>query len=121
MTDTEMPSMDIVIEATKYVARLKGTRPMLNLYPADTKISKSIRECARIWHGAKEVHWRAIDDFLRQLFEALADDDVDTEAVLNDIKKHAGMGYSSGGVSGTNHYSSDKSRVDGKLIRRKRR
>ena len=38
-----------------------------------------------------------------------------------DVKKHAGMGYQSGGVHGKNRYGADRSRVDGKLIRRKRR
>lgn len=111
----------MLIEMSKYVTRLKGTRPMLNLYPVDTKISSSVRECAQIWFGTDNVAWTQIDDFLRQLFVALADKDVNTKALLNDIKKHAGMGYNSGGVHGKNEYSKDKSRVDGRLIQRKRR
>ena len=118
-----MPPAKILAELNNYMIRLKGTRPMLNVYPADKKISKSLRDCAAEWFNkdpAKIVH-SEIDNFLRQFFEALADSDVNYKALLIDVKKHAGVGYKSGGVHSKNKYHSDKSRVDGRMIRRKRR
>jgi hypothetical protein len=118
-----LPAEQLMKELSDYVGRLKGTRPMLNLYPADTKLSTSIRECAGIWLGKHKriISNIDIDNFLRQLFNSLADKDVNTTAILTDIKKHSGVGYTSGGVSGKNEYSKDKSRVDGRMIQRKRR
>lgn len=118
-----MPPAKVLAELTHYMARLKGSRPMLNIYPADKKISKSVRDCAAEWFNkdpAKIMH-SDIDNFLRQFFEALADKDINYRAIMIDVKKHAGIGYKSSGVHGKNRYHSDKSRVDGKMIRRKRR
>ena len=118
-----LPPANMLVEMSKYFLRLKNTRPLLNLYPADVKISASVRKCAGVWLG-KDQHILSnhhIDDFLRQLFESLADKDVDETAILTDIKKNAGVGYVGGGVSGKNEYSKDKSRVDGRMIQRKRR
>ena len=118
-----MPPAKVLAELNNYMIRLKGTRPMLNVYPADKKLSKSVRECAAQWFNKEPatVMHSDIDNFLRQFFEALADKDVNHKAIMIDVKKHAGVGYQSGGVHGKNQYSGDKSRVDGKLIRRKRR
>ena len=122
-SDFKLPAEVMIKELSDYVGRLKGTRPMLNLYPADTTLSTSVRKCASIWLNKNEqiVSNIDIDNFLRQLFQSLADKDVNTLAVLTDIKKHSGVGYTSGGVSGKNEYSKDKSRVDGRMYQTKRR
>ena len=119
----KLPAEQIIKELSDYVGRLKGTRPMLNLYPADTKLSTSIRKCASIWLGKNKqiISNIDIDNFLRQLFDSLADKDINESAILTDIKKHSGVGYTSGGVSGKNEYSKDKSRVDGRMYQTKRR
>tara|TARA_B100000902_G_C27230943_1_gene874779 strand:- start:84 stop:467 length:384 start_codon:yes stop_codon:yes gene_type:complete len=121
--EAAMPPAQILAELNNYMSRLKGSRPMLNVYPADKKISKSLRENAAIWFSKSPamITHIDIDNFLRQFFEALADKDVNHEAIMTDVKKHAGMGYNSGGVHGKNEYSKDKSRVDGRMIQRKRR
>jgi hypothetical protein len=118
-----MPPAKVLAELTAYMTRLKGSRPMLNIYPADKKLSKSVRECAAQWFNKKPatVMHSDIDNFLRQFFEALADSDVNHRAIIIDVKKHAGMGYQSGGVHGKNEYSKDKSRVDGRMYQRGRR
>ena len=118
-----IPPATMLVEMSKYFLRLKNTRPLLNLYPADIKISASVRKCAGIWLNKQEhvLSNYDIDEFLRQLFESLADKDVNESAILTDIKKDAGVGYVGGGVSGKNEYSKDKSRVDGRMIKRKRR
>ncbi len=119
----KLPAEQIIKELSDYVGRLKGTRPMLNLYPADTKLSTSIRKCASIWLGKNKqiISNIDIDNFLRQLFDSLADKDINESAILTDIKKHSGVGYTSGGISGKNEYSKDKSRVDGRMYQTKRR
>ena len=118
-----MPPAKILAELNNYMIRLKGSRPMLNVYPADKKLSKSLRESAAIWFNKSPAMITHVDtdNFLRQFFEALADKDVNHKAIMTDVKKHAGMGYNSGGVHGKNEYSKDKSRVDGRMIQRKRR
>ncbi len=118
-----LPPSSMLVDMSKYFLRLKNTRPLLNLYPADTKISASVRKCAGIWFGKQEriLSNLEIDDFLRQLFESLADKDVNETAILTDIKKDAGYGCTSGGISGKNEYSKDKSRVDGRMYQTKRR
>jgi len=121
--EAAMPPASVLAELNNYMIRLKGSRPMLNIYPADKKLSKSVRECAAEWFNKNPavIQHSDIDNFLRQFFEALADKDVNHKAIMIDVKKHAGMGYQSGGVHGKNRYGGDRSRVDGKLIRRKRR
>jgi len=118
-----MPPAKVLAELNNYMLRLKGTRPMLNLHPADKKISKTLRESAAFWFSKSPamITHIDIDNFLRQFFEALADKDVNHEAIMTDVKKHAGMGYKSGGVHGKNEYSKDKSRVDGRMYQRGRR
>ena len=113
----------MLVELSNYMTRLKGTGPMLNLYPLDTALSHSIRKCAAIWleKNQQTLSHVDIDNFLRQLFQSLADKDVNESAVLNDIKKHSGVGYVNGGISGKNEYSKDKSRVDGRMYQTKRR
>ena len=44
-----MPPAKVLAELNNYMIRLKGTRPMLNLHPADKKISKTLRESAAFW------------------------------------------------------------------------
>jgi len=118
-----IPPATMLVEMSKYFLRLKNSRPLLNLYPADIKISASVRKCAGVWleKDKQTLSNYDIDEFLRQLFESLADKDVDETAILTDIKKDAGVGYTGGGISGKNEYSKDKSRVDGRMIQRKRR
>ena len=121
--EAAMPPAQILAELNSYMSRLKGSRPMLNVYPADKKISKTLRESAAFWFSKSPamITHIDIDNFLRQFFEALADKDVNHEAIMTDVKKHAGMGYKSGGVHGKNEYSKDKSRVDGRMYHRGRR
>ena len=118
-----IPPAQVIAEMSKYFTRLQGTRPMLNIYPADVKLSAAVRKCAAEWFGKDErmLFNADMDNFLRQLMESLADKDVNSKAIFTEIKKNAGIGYTSGGVHGRNEYSKDKSRVDGKMIRRKRR
>ena len=105
-----------------YFKRLGYTKPMLNLYPTDGKIKEAIRQSTAVWYEkeAEDMHEIAMDNFLKAMFTVLADKKLRNK-ILPEIKRLGGVGYKSGGVSGRYTYHSDKSRVDGRLIRRKRR
>ena len=109
-------------EMLEYFKRLGYTKPMLNLYPTDGKIKEAIKQSTAVWfeREADDIHELAMDDFLKAMFTVLAEKKL-REKILLEMKKLGGVGYKSGGGSGRYTYHSDKSRVDGKLIRRKRR
>ena len=111
-----------VREMLAYFKRLGYTKPMLNLHPTDGKIKEAIKQSTAVWfeREADDIHELAMDDFLKAMFTVLAEKKL-REKILLEIKKLGGVGYKSGGVSGRYTYHSDKSRVDGSLIRRKRR
>ena len=108
-------------EMLEYFKRLCYTKPMLNLYPTDGKIKEAIKQSTAVWfeREADDIHELAMDDFLKAMFTVLAEKKL-REKILLEIKKLGGVGYKSGGVSGRYTYHSDKRRVDGSLIRRKR-
>ena len=111
-----------VREMLAYFKRLGYTKPMLNLHPTDGKVKEAIRQSTAVWFEkeADDIHELAMDDFLKAMFTVLAEKKL-RDKILPQIKKLGGVGYKSGGVSGRYTYHSDKSRVDGRLIRRKRR
>jgi len=109
-------------EMLEYFKRLGYTKPMLNLYPTDGKVKEAIRQSTAVWYEKKadDIHELAMDNFLKAMFTVLADKKL-RDKILPEIKKLGGVGYKSGGVYGNYTYHSDKSRIDGRLIRRKRR
>ena len=111
-----------VREMLVYFKRLGYTKPMLNLYPTDGKIKEAIKQSTAVWYEkeADDIHDLAMDNFLKAIFTVLAEKKL-RDKILPQIKKLGGVGYTSGGISGRYTYHSDKSRVDGRLIRRKRR
>ena len=111
-----------VKEMLVYFKRLGYTKPMLNVYPTDGKIKEAIRQSTAVWYEkeADDVHDLAMDNFLRAIFTVLAEKKLRNK-ILPELKRLGGVGYKSGGVYGDRTYHSDKSRVDGRLIRRKRR
>ena len=119
MDDKEIAQLK---KALDYFRRLDGTKPLLNLYPTDGKLHTALKECTALWFEgeAEDVTNTAIDDFLKAMFTVLAEKNLQNKFML-EIKRLGGVGYKSGGVHGRNKYSADRSRVDGKMIRRKRR
>ena len=111
-----------VKEMLVYFKLLCYTKPMLNLYPTDGKIKEAIKQSTAVWYEkeADDIHDLAMDNFLKAIFTVLAEKKL-RDKILPQIKKLGGVGYTSGGISGRYTYHSDKSRVDGRLIRRKRR
>ena len=73
----------------------------------------------RIWPDTEDHVW-AISNKVKEMFFSLrAMEDYDVDKIVNTFKKYEIKG-SSGGVSGDRTYGYDKSRVDRKLIRRRR-
>ena len=109
-------------EMLEYFKRLGYTKPMLNLYPTDSKVKEAIRQSTAEWYEkkAEDIHELAMDNFLKAMFTVLAEKKLRNK-ILPEIKKLGGVGYKSGGIHGKYTYHSDTSRVDGRLIRRKRR
>jgi hypothetical protein len=109
-------------EMLEYFKRLGYTKPMLNLYPTDSKVKEAIRQSTAEWYEKKadDIHELAMDNFLKAMFTVLAEKKL-RDKILPEIKKLGGVGYKSGGIHGKYTYHSDTSRVDGRLIRRKRR
>jgi hypothetical protein len=109
-------------EMLEYFKRLGYTKPMLNLYPTDSKVKEAIRQSTAEWYEkkAEDIHELAMDNFLKAMFTVLAEKKL-RDKILPEIKKLGGVGYKSGGIHGKYTYHSDTSRVDGRLIRRKRR
>jgi hypothetical protein len=112
-------------ELLEWHVKCRGRRPLLHIREDDSITRKWLAEETNRWNNrdtTAEVQPAAIEGFLIQLMDCLKNiKDSDRVAVMKRIQTLGGYGYSSGGVTGRNDYSKDKSRVDGRLIQRKRR
>ena len=104
-------------EMLEYFKRLGYTKPMLNLYPTDSKVKEAIRQSTAEWYEkkAEDIHELAMDNFLKAMFTVLAEKKL-RDKILPEIKKLGGVGYKSGGIHGKYTYHSDTSRVDGRSV-----
>ena len=80
-------------------------------------------EFAKAWHGKKRPDRLDIAEALEAFIECFADaSDKDAMQIIRTAKKYHVPRYGvPGPVSGKNRYDADKSRIEGKLIRRSRR
>jgi len=102
---------------------LEGRTPLLGLDDNDQPLRKGLEEMATFWYDDSEMnHPAAIGQFVRQLLDSLRLIDTNNRnAILRRIRSEGGyISSNTGGVSGVNRYHSDKSAVDGRLIRRRR-
>ena len=102
---------------------LEGRTPLLGLDDNDQPLRQGLEEMATFWYDDSEMkHPAAIGQFVRQLLDSLRLIDTNNrKAILRRIRSEGGyISSNTGGVSGVNRYHSDKSAVDGRLIRRKR-
>ena len=104
--------------------KCRGRRPLLHIREDDSITRKFLATETNRWlnrNDKAEVGPAATEEFLLQLIDCLKEiKDSDRIALMKRIQTLGGYGYSSGGVTGRNDYSSDVSRVDGRLIQRKR-
>ena len=111
-------------ELLDYYAKCRGRKPLLHIDDEDSITWKFLAEETNSWNNkdeSRDVGRAEIEDFLRQLVDCIRlIDNSDRIAIMKRIQTLGGYGYSSGGVSGRNDYSSDVSKADGSLIQRKR-
>ena len=117
-------SLEDIQKLIKWQRMLEGNTPVLGLTETDSLLQKSLQDLSAYWFRDEQAtHPAAVEMFVRQLFDSLRTmDPTNRNDVLNRIRSEGG--YQSTGASGAprgpNRYHSDRSRADGKLIRRKR-
>jgi len=113
-------SSETEIEDIKNLLRGKAQQPILYVKSVDDPSYKTMRDMAKqIWPDTEDSVW-SIAVAMRKLFDTLRHmEPNDYNKVINTIKKYEVKG-THGGVKGHKTYGYDVSRVDRKLIRRKR-
>lgn len=124
MPEDTMPKDDVgVLELISLARWFKKHEKKMPLYSVGV-VTEQMRDFGRYWHKRKDGgdNQRDISNAIQQLLETLFDmPETKQHDAIDGIRAFYIPSYgTSGGVSGTNEYHSDKSRVDGKLIRRKR-
>ena len=117
-------SLEDIQKLLDWQRKLEGNTPVLGLTETDSLLQKSLQDLAAYWFRDEQAtHPAAVELFVRQLFDSLRNmDPTNRIDVLNRIRSQGGYQSTgaSGAPSGPNRYHSDRSRADGKLIRRKR-
>jgi|TARA_R110000744_G_scaffold2344_8_gene9543 hypothetical protein len=102
-----------------------GRKPVLHLRDDDA-ISHKFLECeTNRWNNRDDdayVAPAAVENFMQQFIDCLAQiESRDRIVLMKRIQTLGGYGYRSGGVTGKNEYTKNKSRVDGSMYQTKRR
>ena len=108
------------IEDVKAFIRGKSQMPILHVRDSSDPKYKGIEKFVSDVDPNMEVYMHSVASKLSNLFDTLRHmESNDYNKVVNTFKKYEVKGKSSG-ISGERRYAYDKSRVDGKLIRRRR-
>ena len=117
-------SLEDIQKLLEWQQKLEGKTPVLGLSETDNLLQQSLQDTAAYWFRDEQAtHPAAVELFVRQLFDSLRTmDPTNRNDVLNRMRSEGGYQSTgaSGAPSGPNRYHSDRSRADGKLIRRKR-
>tara|TARA_R100000808_G_C2014009_1_gene65289 strand:+ start:108 stop:461 length:354 start_codon:yes stop_codon:yes gene_type:complete len=115
-----MSEAKIEIEDIKNLLRGKAQQPILYVKSVDDPSYKTMRDMAlRIYPETEDSVW-SISGAMRKMFDTLRHmEEDDYNKVINTIKKYEVKGEM-GAYTGQRTYGYDISRVDRKLIRRKR-
>ena len=115
-----MTEAEIEIEDIKNLLRGKAQQPILYVKSINDPSYKTMRDMAKqIYPDTEDSVW-SISVAMRKMFDTLRHmEENDYNKVINTIKKYEVKG-TQGGISGHKTYGYDISRVDRKLIRRKR-
>ena len=112
--------MEISIEDIKSYMRGKEQHPIMHVSGKEDPDYKSMRQFIQDISPETEDYMSAIAGKMNTLMSTLRHmEPNDYNKVVNTFKKYEVKGES-GGVSGDRTYGYDKSRVDGRLIRRRR-
>ncbi|MDP6583708.1 MAG: hypothetical protein QF535_03555 [Anaerolineales bacterium] len=117
-------SLEDIQKLLEWQQKLDGKTPVLGLTDTDSTFHQSLQDTAAYWFRDEQAtHPAAVELFVRQFFDSLRMmDPTNRIDVLNRVRLEGGYQSTgaSGAPSGPNRYHSDRSRADGKLIRRKR-
>ena len=112
--------MEINIEDVKSYLRGKEQHPIMHVSGRDDPDYKSMRKFVQDIKPETEDYMSAIAGQMNKLMATLRHmESADNNRIVNTFKKYEVKG-TSGGISGKRMYGYDKSRVDGKYIRRRR-
>ena len=109
------------IETVQAFIRGKEQMPILHVRDSDDPDYKSIRQFVLDINPNTEDYMHNIASKMNNLMSTLRHmEPNDYNKIVNTFKKYNTDDMNSGGVSGERRYGYDKSRVDGRLIKRKR-
>jgi len=109
------------IETVQAFIRGKEQMPILHVRDSDDPDYKSIRQFVLDINPKTEDYMHNIASKMNSLMSTLRHmEPNDYNKIVNTFKKYNTDDMNSGGVSGDRTYGYDKSRVDGRLIKRKR-
>ena len=112
--------MEINIEDIKSYMRGKEQHPIMHVSGRDDPDYKSMRKFVQDIKPETEDYMSAIAGQMNKLMATLRHmESADYNRIVNTFKKYEVKG-TSGAISGKRMYGYDKSRVDGKMIRRRR-
>ena len=113
-------SSELTIEDVKDYLRGKATHPIMTVDGRDDPDYKSMRKFVRDIKPDTEDYMHSITSGMNKLMSSLRHmEPNDYNSIVNTFKKYEVKG-NTGGITGKRMYGYDKSRVDGKYIRRRR-
>ena len=113
--------MEISIEDIKSYMRGKEQHPIMHVNGIEDPDYKSMRQFVQDISPETEDYMSAIAGKMNTLMSTLRHVEAnDYNRIVNTFKKYETTKMNGGGVSGKRMYGYDKSRVDGKYIRRRR-
>ena len=111
---------DLTIEDIQSYIRGKARHPIMTVSGIDDPDYKSMREFVLAVKPTAEDYTHSITSGMNSLLSSMRHmNDEDYNTIVRTFKKYEIKGTSSG-ISGDRTYGYDKSRIDGKLIRRRR-
>ena len=112
---------EMSIEDIKSYLRGKEQHPIMHVSGRDDPDYKSMRKFVQDIRPETEDYMSAIAGQMNKLMSTLRHmESNDYNKIVNTFKKYNTSKMNGGGVSGKRMYGYDKSRVDGKYIRRRR-
>ena len=113
-------SSELTIEDVKDYLRGKAKHPIMTVDGRDAPDYKSMRKFVRDIKPDTEDYMHSITSGMNKLMSSLRHmEPNDYNNIVNTFKKYEVKG-NTGGITGKRMYGYDKSRVDGKYIRRRR-
>ena len=114
-------SLDVSIEDIQAYIRGKENMPMLHVRDEKDPDYMTMRDFVRDINPDTEDYMSCVASEMSKLMSSLRHMEFnDYNSIVNTFKKYNTDDMNSGGISGRGTYGFDKSRVDNRLIRRKR-